>query len=140
VSAECWRDEHQLNDSDVNAVGEQPARTFVSEIVPPQVDALQFAAGSSGCAATDPIVDVAWMEASASDAESLRNEQATQVRVANRLFMAADELRDFECDHQAVGQPAVGGRPVVGPRSVDDRMFRVGMRAPGHNVGAPLRK
>jgi hypothetical protein len=43
--------EHQLNDSDIDAVGKQPARAFVSEVVPPQIDfpkllSVPFRAGS----------------------------------------------------------------------------------------------
>ncbi|MEX2270005.1 MAG: hypothetical protein WD690_00950 [Vicinamibacterales bacterium] len=34
--------EHQLNDPEVDAVGQQPAGAFVSEIVPSQIDALQL--------------------------------------------------------------------------------------------------
>ena len=38
-------------------------------------------------AATDPILDVARVKASAPDAESLRDKQSAQVRSANRLFV-----------------------------------------------------
>ena len=34
--------EHQLDDANVDAVGEQPAGAFVPQVVPPQVDALEL--------------------------------------------------------------------------------------------------
>jgi hypothetical protein len=40
------------------------------------------------------------MKAPSSNAESLRGQQATQVRASNGLFVAAHELRDLECRHQ----------------------------------------
>ena len=54
------------------------------------------------------------MKASAPDAESLRDEEAAQIRASHRLFVAADELRDFERGHESIGQPAVSGRPSAG--------------------------
>ena len=34
--------EHQLDDADVHAVGQQPARALVAQVVPPEVDALEL--------------------------------------------------------------------------------------------------
>jgi hypothetical protein len=34
--------EHQLNDPDIDAVGEQPARAFVPQVVPAEVDPLEL--------------------------------------------------------------------------------------------------
>src|ERR1043166_6302531 len=59
------------------------------------------------CTASNPILNVARVKASASDAESLGDEQAAPIRASHRLFVAADELGDFECRHESIGQPAV---------------------------------
>ena len=34
--------EHQLDDADVDAIGQQPARAFVPEIVPAEIDSLEL--------------------------------------------------------------------------------------------------
>jgi hypothetical protein len=34
--------EHQLNDPDVDAIGQQPARAFVTQVVPAEVDPFEL--------------------------------------------------------------------------------------------------
>jgi hypothetical protein len=46
--------EHQLDDADVDAVGQQPARAFVPQVVPAQVDALELFAVPRGARAAGP--------------------------------------------------------------------------------------
>jgi len=48
-------------------------------------------------------VDIARVKAPASDAESLRDEEAAPVRASHRLFVAADELGDLERGHESIG-------------------------------------
>ena len=59
---------------------------------------------SGGCAATDPIVDVARVKAAAPDAEARVGEQPAQVGAANRLFVTANELGDVERRQESVRQ------------------------------------
>jgi hypothetical protein len=62
------------------------------------------------------------MKPPSSNAESLRHQQAAQVRAANGLFVATDELRHLERGHQPIRQP-VGRRRLCRRRSMS--RFRV---------------
>src|SRR5262245_53108853 len=49
-----------------------------------------------GCASTNPVEDVVAIEPPSSNAEPLRDQQPAQVRAADSLLVAADEVRYLE--------------------------------------------
>ena len=63
--------EHQLNDPDVDTVREQPARAFVAQVVPAEIDPLKLLAvpllapgpgfGSMPCASNGNVSQAVWM-------------------------------------------------------------------------------
>ena len=92
---------------------------------------------SGGCAATDPVVDVARVKAAASDAEARVVEQPAQVGAADRLLVAADELGDVERRQQAVRQFAQRGRRRVLVVDLRDRDLRSTRSRDGASYGPP---
>ena len=56
--------------------------------------------------ALDPAEDIRGMKPPAPNAEALGGEQSAQVRAADRLFVAADELGHLECGEESVRQGA----------------------------------
>jgi hypothetical protein len=51
--------EYQLNHADVNAVSQQPARAFVAQVVPPQIDPVQVLAIPGRAVSARPRRDLA---------------------------------------------------------------------------------
>jgi hypothetical protein len=79
------------------------------------------------------------MKPPSSDAEALRRQQTAQVRAADRLLVAPDELRDVKRGHQAIRQLAVRGRRVAGELRVGGSIHRFPVLVLSHTSSSAKR-